>query len=143
MHLSQITARNSSAHWITVSILYQQLHIFTFCAKSASCYSYIILLCRVMLCFSKRGKPCTQRDTDWLLFDCSNSHNLCMAGNLHQILPQRRIELNENPLSSVFVWRVGIIPKTLKTRINTGFLRFEKASWQRFGNNFRLFIKKS
>ena len=31
-----------------------------------------------------------------------------MIGNLHQILPQKRIELNGNPLSLVFVWRVGI-----------------------------------
>ena len=46
----------------------------------------------------------------------------------------------QNVLSLAFRQRVGIISKTLKTRIYTGFLRIKKSSWQRFGNIWKLFI---
>ena len=36
--------------------------------------------------------------------------------------------------------RVGIIHKTLQTRINTGFLRYENGVWQRFGNTLIIWI---
>ena len=33
-----------------------------------------------------------------------------------------------------FQERVGMIAKTLQTRINTGFLKSQNGVWQRFGN---------
>ena len=38
------------------------------------------------------------------------------------------IESKRKPLDHKARQRVGIIPKTLKTRINTGFLRIKKSS---------------